>query len=186
MRLDTTRLEPRLVSDRLVLRPFLRADLDAIVGRANDYAVSSMLARVPFPYTLAEAEIFLTVARHGAEAGTDLTLVIEADRQPIGCMGLADIAGTAEFGYWLGRDRWGMGFATEAGRCFLAYAFAELPVDTVHSGVFADNAASLRVQEKLGFVRTGTVSRRFSLARGRDVDHIDTILTRGLFREATP
>ena len=40
-----------------------------------------------------------------------------------------------------------------------------------------DNPASLRVQTKLGFERIGTHMVR-CLARGRDVEHIDTILTR--------
>jgi RimJ/RimL family protein N-acetyltransferase len=178
-----TRLDPRLITERLMLRPYRAGDVAAIVEKANDFQVSSMLVRVPFPYTLADGEKFLALAEAGAEAGTDLTLVVEREREPIGCIGIADIAGTAELGYWLGRNHWGKGYATEAARAFLAYAFAALRVRIVRSGAFADNPASLAVQAKLGFAVTGN-ALRFSLARGQDVEHVDTILTRTRFREA--
>jgi RimJ/RimL family protein N-acetyltransferase len=38
---------------------------------------------------------------------------------------------------------------------FIAHVFAAISDDTIYSGAFADNAASLRIQEKLGFARDG-------------------------------
>ena len=51
------------------------------------------------------------------------------------------------------------------------------------SGVFVDNPASLRIQEKLGFRPVGRNWKR-SLARGAAVEHTDTVLTPARFRQA--
>jgi RimJ/RimL family protein N-acetyltransferase len=176
----TLQLEAVIATERLALRPPQQADLDDIVAEVNDFDVARMLSRVPFPYSRGDGERFLAAVRQDQD---DLTFAITRDGKAIGCIGLTDIRGTCEFGYWLGRAHWRQGLASEAGRAFLAFAFDRLGVGTITSGVFADNPASLRVQEKLGFEKTGS-SFRQSLARGHAVAHIDTALTRGRFAEA--
>jgi RimJ/RimL family protein N-acetyltransferase len=59
--------------------------------------------------------------------------------------------GKTEVGYWLGREFWGRGIATEALREFL------VPVDErpLCAGVARHNAGSIRVLAKCGFVRRG-------------------------------
>jgi RimJ/RimL family protein N-acetyltransferase len=173
--------DPRIETARLVLRPPTETDLDDIVAGINDLAVVRMLARVPFPYARADAENFLAWS---LTSQNDINLVVDRDGAAIGCIGLNDIKAACEFGYWLGKAHWRHGFATEAGRAFLGYCFDTVDVGTIRAGAFADNPASLRVQEKLGFQRTGS-SLRTSLARGGKVEHIDTALTRNRFYEAT-
>ena len=102
----------------------------------------------------------------------------------IGGIGLTGLDAEREFGYWLGSAHWGQGLATEAANAFLAYCFERLGAETIRSGVFVGNDASLRVQEKLGFVRTGRRTVH-CLARAADMEHIDTILTRERFAVAT-
>lgn len=175
--------EPHIETSRLVLRPASSDDIDALVEEISDIAVAGMLARVPCPYRRSDAEAFLdSVAACG---GSDLPLTIALDDRLIGGIGLSDIRRDCEFGYWLGQAHWGRGYATEAGRAFLAYAFDTYDTDAIKSGVFFDNPASLKVQGKLGFEQTGT-SMRHSLARGRTVEHIDTILTRARFESLQP
>ena len=55
-----------------------------------------------------------------------------------------------ELGYVLGRDYWGQGYATEAGRAVVDYAFKELKLRRTVSLTSHDNKRSLRVMEKLG------------------------------------
>ncbi|HEY7552802.1 MAG TPA: GNAT family N-acetyltransferase, partial [Hyphomicrobiaceae bacterium] len=86
---------------------------------------------------------------------------------------------------WLGRAHWGNGYITEAARGLLACAFAAGAGDTVYSGAFADNAASLRVQEKLGFVRDGE-TLLYARPRGREFPHVNTKLVRSALRTAAP
>jgi RimJ/RimL family protein N-acetyltransferase len=56
-----------------------------------------------------------------------------------------------ELGYWLGRDYWGKGYATEAGRRVIRHAFEDLGSKAVWCCYYEGNERSKRVQEKLGF-----------------------------------
>ena len=62
----------------------------------------------------------------------------------------------------------------------VALAFADPGLKRLTAGAFAGNAASLRVQEKLGFVRTGE-SERMNLARGGPAAHVDMALSRAIY-----
>jgi len=137
-----------------------------------------MLAKVPHPYRLADADAFLRSIKQADRHLLALSII--RDGHVIGGMGLSDIGTGSEFGYWLGRAHWGKGYATEAGRAFLAHAFAAYDIGLIRSGVFVDNPASLNVQGKLGFERTG-VREVYCVARGHPVEHIDTVLTRERF-----
>lgn len=55
-----------------------------------------------------------------------------------------------EVGWTLARDQWGKGYASEAGRAMLRYAFEDLGRDKVISLIHPDNTGSIRVAEKLG------------------------------------
>lgn len=170
---------------RLVLRPPRHEDIPALVEGLGDPAVSRMLALVPHPYGRGDAEAFVALCAERNRDGRHLLLVMDhggAVVGGIGLHGLQALPAVEDFGYWVARFHWGEGFATEAARGLLAHAFRVLGAERVPSGVFVDNPASLRVQDKLGFERVGT-SRRFSLARGCEVEHIDTELTRARFEE---
>ncbi len=87
-------------------------------------------------------------------------------------------------GYWIGQPYWGRGYMSEAARGFITHVFEAIPDDTIFSGAFADNAASLRIQEKLGFTRDGEATCSFSNPHGKDVLHVNTSLTRARFAGA--
>jgi len=63
------------------------------------------------------------------------------------------IAGEAMLAYYLARPYWGRGLATEAGHAFVKYGFETLGLSCIVAGMNARNLASIRVAEKLGFVR---------------------------------
>jgi RimJ/RimL family protein N-acetyltransferase len=75
--------------------------------------------------------------------------------------------GKSEVSYWLDQAYWGRGIATEALSAFLS----RLKARPVYARVAADNAASLRVLEKGGFVRIGT-NRDFANARGQEIEEV--------------
>ena len=78
----------------------------------------------------------------------------------------ADMPGP-EVSYWIGREFWGRGVATEALRAFLA----EDTTRPMFGRCAADNIASLRVLEKCGFRRIGT-ERGFANARGEEIEEL--------------
>jgi len=167
--------ELRIETGRLLLRPVAEEDLDGIVAGIDDFEVSKMLARVPHPYRRSDAEGFLAALRE--DGSRNIALTIRDAGGVIGGLGLTGLRSEREFGYWLARAAWGKGYATEAGRAFLAHLFQVEGLDIVRSGVFHDNPASLRVQDKLGFERTGT-RMVHCLARRRHIEHVDTLLTK--------
>ena len=71
-----------------------------------------------------------------------------------------------EFGYRLFPKFWGRGYATEAGRAVVNHAFDDLGLTALCAIVHPDNTASSAVAEKLGFLRTGCISRL-----GFNLDH---------------
>lgn len=173
---------------RLVLREPTFDDVARLAHQAGDPAVARMMAPLPLPFTEAHASAFVGDILASNAAGGGLGLVVARKREPGALIGLVSFAGegrSVECGWWLGRPFWGKGFATEAVAALLDLAFSSGAIDIVTAGAFADNAASLRVHEKLGFGETGR-SRRFSAARGCEVDHVDMALTRAAWLARRP
>ena len=63
------------------------------------------------------------------------------------------VPGEAMLAYYLARPYWGRGLATEAGHAFVKYGFETLGLTCIVAGMNAQNLASIRVAEKLGFIR---------------------------------
>jgi RimJ/RimL family protein N-acetyltransferase len=76
--------------------------------------------------------------------------------------------GQSEVTYWLARDQWGQGVATEALATFVRDVATTRPL---HARAAKDHAASRRVLEKVGFVVTGG-ARGFAHARGQEIDEV--------------
>ena len=88
------------------------------------------------------------------------TVVLERDSgELVGDCSLSFDAGFEEWelSYGFRRDRWGRGYATEAGRAALDLAFGELGLERVIAVAHTRNAASIRVMEKLGMRYEGLV-----------------------------
>lgn len=162
---------------RLVLRPHRLSDAGAIARGCGDPLVNRMLARVPVPYYRQDALEWLL--KLTANHRRDRIYAITPDGEThIGVVSLELRHGRWHFGYWLDRSHWGQGLMTEAADAVLARFFAAAEHETVFSGVFADNPASLKIQQKLGFIVTGC-SDIYSLSRGAMVPHIETMLRAG-------
>jgi RimJ/RimL family protein N-acetyltransferase len=173
-------LTPTIETERLVLRPLRASDLDAIVANASDYDIAKMTTRIPHPYSKTDGRTFLVTQSKASDA---VSLAVEHAGAMVGICSLFSLPYRSEIGYWFAKAVWGKGIATETGRALLAYGFETLSLPVVHYRVFADNPASARVAEKLGFRRIGFgVSR--SLARGAEVAHIHAVLTAARFRAA--
>lgn len=144
-----------LSTRRLVLRAIDEADLPDITSLAGDWDVASMTARIPYPYTLDDA-------RHWIEGLADGEFVraITHDGLLVGLTGYMPTPdrASAEIGYWIGKPYWGRGYATEAAAALVAHAFGHARFERLECCHFADNLASQRVIEKLGFTPVGACS----------------------------
>lgn len=166
---------PVIQTARLTLRPHRLSDADTIAQSLSDYQVSRMLARVSAPYHRQDALDWLIRQSSGLTA--DWTLAITTgDDVHIGCVGIELRHGQWHLGYWLNRYYWNRGYASEAVHAAAERFFRRMPGTILHSGVFADNAGSLKLQKKLGFEITGC-SQIYALARNGMVSHIETRIT---------
>lgn len=157
-------------TNRLTLRPAWPEDAAELAAAIDHEEVTRMLSRVPYPYTLSDAEEFCTRPRAHDEArflivSHDLAW---PDGAPaiVGGIGLMDLGGPdREIGYWLTPAAWGRGYATEAGHAVIAMARHALRLRRIAGWHFADNPASGAVLRKLGFRPTGQTVVRSSLGR---------------------
>ncbi len=143
---------PVLKTDRLLLRAPRRGDAKAIARLANERRIAVNTARIPHPYGLSDAEQFVAaVNRRDGEAAFLITL----DGAPIGLCSIDPREDGPEIGYWIGVPYWGQGYATEAARAVIGYAFGTLQYAALQAGARVNNPASRRVLEKCGFQWTG-------------------------------
>lgn len=120
---------------------------------------------MPHPYSEENARLFLAEI---VPAELVWSIIDRTSGEMVGAVGFAlneQPADTLELGYYIARGHWGGGIATEAAAVVAAYGAGLVGQHRLRSGYFADNPASGRVLEKLGFVRLpGT--ERFCLTTG--------------------
>lgn len=170
-----------LHTSRFILRAPQVGDAEPIARYLNDFAVAGNLARVPFPYHLSDAKAWLRTRRPNLPVEeTNFSIELPGEGL-VGHVGFHQGPQGPIIGYWLGQPFWNRGIMTEAVIASLDWFFAASAAPVVRSGVFHFNAASLAIQTKLGFTQTGR-STLLCLARGAEVEHIDTKLTRSVWK----
>lgn len=105
--------------------------------------------------------------------GAIVTKTILFDGRVAGSVLSFEQFGEREVSYWIGKEYWGKGIATEALGQFLAH-LEERPL---YARAAKDNVASLRVLEKCGFTVSGE-DKGFSNARGEEVEEFILMLGR--------
>jgi RimJ/RimL family protein N-acetyltransferase len=144
-----------LRTPRLLLRQWRAGDFESFAALNADPEVMRFF---PAPLTREQSDELAQRAERGiADRGWGLWAaeVVESSRF-IGFVGLAEPQFDAHFtpavevGWRLSRDQWGSGYATEAARAAVAFAFGELGLDEIVSFTAVVNERSRRVMERLG------------------------------------
>ena len=140
-----------------MLRDLLRSDAARISLLAGDFDVASMTGTIPHPYSEEMAAEWIGSALAGEEG---VVFAIVRSGALIGCTGYRAFGEDhAEFGYWIGKPYWGMGYASEAVRALILHAFETDGFDYLTVGHFSDNPASARIIAKFGFAPLGNEMR---------------------------
>lgn len=156
-------------SERLFLRPGWPEDWEELLTQIGDKRIVSNLARAPWPYTAMDARNFTSLPRDPRCPHFLITLPTSAEpARIVGSVGLASDGNEVMLGYWIARDHWGKGFASEAVRAVvrLARTLGHRKLIAKH---MADNAASGRVLHRIGFRPTGEIRPTYSLVLGQEV-----------------
>ncbi|WP_411036285.1 GNAT family N-acetyltransferase [Shinella sp. BYT-45] len=144
---------PILLSPRLVMRAPHEDDIDALAHLANNANIANMVARMPHPYTVADAADFVRRTRAGA-IGKCVYAITKADNGAfLGCCGIEphEDERTVELGYWLGEPYWNQGYATEAAHALIDMVFRTRDVEQIDARCRVMNIPSRRVIQKCGF-----------------------------------
>ena len=143
---------PRLETERLVLRGFHLDDFEAWASFCADPEVVRYLWGKPQTRIDAWRQMAMTLG-HWVLRGYGMWAVErKSDGAFIGRIGMLNPEGWPglEVGWTLGRPYWGQGYATEAARAAIRYAFLTQPVDRIISCIDPGNKPSQAVALRLG------------------------------------
>jgi ribosomal-protein-alanine N-acetyltransferase len=151
-----------LITERLLLRDFTLEDRAALLAYQGDPRYREFYGPDEGgPEATAELlAMFLAWQAEEPRQNYQLAIVERAaSPAPIGCCGVRQKgfeAGVAEFGLELAPQRWGRGFASEAARAMLTFAFKELGAREILAMTVTQNQRIARLLERLGFSACGT------------------------------
>lgn len=158
-------------TERLLLRPFTRGDVDAVFAYRQRDDVARFLFDEPMSRESCAEAVQARVGQTGFEKeGDKIFLAVERrdDRAMIGEVSLilrSAGARQAELGYIFHPEFHGYGYATEAGDAVLRLGFAGAGMHRIYAQCDARNTASARVMERLGMRREAHF-REHALVKG--------------------
>ena len=161
---------------RLVLRPFQIEDAKQLYELAKDINVGTNAGWPPHKSVEESRKIIETVFCQDDQ----YAIFLKETNELIGAVGLSPDTKRLNpciksLGYWIGQKFWGNGYATEASKRVLIYAFEEKKLNGVSVVHFSINEKSKNVISKLGFVYEGTLryaSRRYDGVELDDVEYL--------------
>lgn len=144
-----------LVTERLELRPQRETDAGELIAIYADPEVTRYFTAGIHDVRAAIANAIQLQAQNGFSVWSVIERSSGAVVGKAGLQPLEQRGPQIEIGYTLGRQWWGMGYATEAARASLDVGLGELGLERVVAVVHPDNTRSQRVMEKLGMLPAG-------------------------------
>ncbi|WP_371019067.1 GNAT family N-acetyltransferase [Pseudalkalibacillus sp. JSM 102089] len=152
----------KLETERLNLQPFNKEDASRIKELANNQELATILG-LPHPYELEHAEEWIAIQPEQIQKGLEypLTIVTKKENEIIGTINIRIDKNNnkGELGYWIGREYWGNGFATEAVNRMIEFGFNQLDLNKVCASAISRNKASTIVLEKSGLQKEGRLKQ---------------------------
>jgi [ribosomal protein S5]-alanine N-acetyltransferase len=153
-----------LESDRLFFRPHEPADLDSFCAMEMDPEVRRYVGGYPRSRQDAERKFPSGQLQQASGRLGVWATVLKASGQYIGRCGLyphinsagETVAGEATLSFYIAREYWGQGLASEAALAFVEFGWKQLHLSRIVATVQVGNAASVRILEKLGFALVAT------------------------------
>ena len=143
---------PTLTTERLTLRMLHESDFEEYYEVHRDPEVTRYTTRTQLSRMDAWRHLAM-IAGHWHLRGFGMWGVFETETSRfVGRVGFHEPDGWPDFelGWTLGRAAWGKGYATEAARRCLRYAFEEMGRDHLISLIDPANTPSIRVAERIG------------------------------------
>jgi RimJ/RimL family protein N-acetyltransferase len=154
--------DPPLADGGIRLRPWERRDVADVTAACQDPEIPRWTV-VPHNYTERHARDFISGTAADIANGRELALaIVDMDDRLLGALGLSnfdwiDLKG--EIGYWMVAESRRQGIGARATRLLAAWALTRLGLERVELLANPRNEASLRLAERAGFAREGTLRR---------------------------
>lgn len=161
----------RIETERLILRPFVREDAQAMYNNwAKDPEVTKFLSW-PCYKSVDDAHEILNIWMESYETSNFYQWAIELKElgEAIGSISVVnsdDRVEMAEIGYCIGKHWWGRGIMPEALNAVMDYLFEEVGLQRIEAGHDPNNPASGAVIRKCGMKYEGTFRRRIRSNQG--------------------
>lgn len=161
----------RLTTDRLHLRPWLESDRPALERMVGDEEMMRYITQGRTWSTEEVDEILERQARHLKNHGICFgAVVLTASGEVIGLAGMQPHDdGQFELGWWIWKEHWARGYATEAATAFVRHARDVMGLKRLVAVIDPPNVASARVAEKIGMRFECIKSARDTIARRVDM-----------------
>jgi RimJ/RimL family protein N-acetyltransferase len=152
----------QLETERLILRPMLETDFDALLRIFTDPKVMAAFNHPPFTGEQMRRWLQRNLDHQNQYGYGLFSVILKSTGELIGDCGLEqmDDQGAAELGYDFRSDFWNQGYASEAATAVRDYAFSVLGLPKLISLIRVGNLASKRVAEKVGMTLAEEFARR--------------------------
>ncbi|WP_324735806.1 GNAT family protein [Thermococcus sp. SY098] len=151
-----------LTGRRVSLSVLLREDIPKVWLWYNDRDVRRYLSSPDAVFYFEDEVEWYERIRREKERHRVFAVIENRSDSLVGLIGVHKINhknGHAEIGYFLSKQYWGKGYATEAVELVLEYCFKWLNLRKVYARVYEYNVASQRVLEKNGFKLVGRLKK---------------------------
>lgn len=171
-----------IVSYRLDLRDYCEEDFVSVHAfRSDPDVVRYWTGKIDTPEnTRAFLQRVQEQARQEPRNQYRLAVVCRESNQVIGGCGLfGDFAAPSReggIGYYLNRQFWGSGYATEVAGALVRFGFEQLNLHRIYGECAPENPASARVMEKIGMRREGHLRQNYLTDEGWQDTFIYAIL----------
>jgi RimJ/RimL family protein N-acetyltransferase len=175
--LDVTTPDAPLSDGVVTLRPWTLEDVPAIARACDEPEIARWIHQIPSPYGEQDAREYVLATQASWREGTGAFFAIVPGwgGEPVGSIAIHvtdSVFGNVEVGYWTATEARGRGLTTRALRLISRWAIEDAGAERVQLRADVHNAASLRVAEKAGFTREGTLrSAAFNQRQGRRIDY---------------
>jgi len=142
--------------------------------------MSETTLNIPYPYTLSQVNQWITTLREDPLKTNEMHFAIETGGDLIGTVRLIlnPQHDNAKTGYWIGKEFWGKGYATEAAAAVLTFGFNRLHLNRIYANCFDNNPASVKILERMGMTLEGRLRQHI-----KKWDEYRDLLVYGMLKE---
>ena len=165
-------------TNRLIIRKYNKSDIDAYLNVIKNEKIYKTTYAIPKNYSRVQAEKWFKLLNIAFRNGLSYEFGIfdKTFNNYIGNCGIINVNKklfSGAISYFIDPNFWNNGYASEATKKMLDFAFYELFLMRVSGSCMSTNPASRRVMEKNGFKYEGTArAELFKDGKFLDVDHL--------------